>query len=228
MAAIPKDSGKPADATSTKASEEKTSSSAETSKSPDSPSPAIPSLASNIPEIPLRANDPNSFRIISDRNIFDQNRRARTRSGPPVRRIRVDSFSLVGTMSYEKGNYAFFDGSGSQYKMARRADEKIAGFIVKRVTPDSVTLESGGKEIDLKIGMQLRKQEDEDWKLSAGSESGGRRTFSFSDSNSGTNSSSGGNDAQADTTSEAASTSSGDLSEIERRLMERKEKENNK
>src|SRR5687768_4550742 len=59
----------------------------------------------------------DGFKIISDRNIFNQNRapgstsRDQAQSRPaPV----IHALSLVGTMSYEKGTFAFFDGTRSE------------------------------------------------------------------------------------------------------------------
>src|SRR2546421_1583725 len=54
--------------------------------------------------------DYSAFKLITERNIFNSHRSARytapRESGPQA---RVDSFALVGTMSYEKGPFAFFD-----------------------------------------------------------------------------------------------------------------------
>src|SRR5687768_3360995 len=60
-----------------------------------------------------------SFRIISERNIFNQNRSprsARTDATTTRRSPVVQSLSLVGTMSYAKGDFAFFDGTRPEYK----------------------------------------------------------------------------------------------------------------
>src|SRR5439155_22205961 len=64
--------------------------------------------------------DLESFRLIWERNIFAPNRspfNRVTRSAPPAPRERgrrrSDSFALIGTMSYEKGRFAFFEGSSS-------------------------------------------------------------------------------------------------------------------
>src|SRR5690348_9065903 len=50
--------------------------------------------------------DFSAFRLVVDRNIFDPNRAPRRGPTAPVR--TVDAFTLVGTMSYEKGIFAFF------------------------------------------------------------------------------------------------------------------------
>ena len=117
------------------------------------------------------------FRLIADRNIFNPNRSGR--SGRTVtreteRKVKMETFTLVGTMSYEQGRFAFFDGSGSQYKKALRPAESIAGFKVTEVTPTCVKLEgTNGQAFELCVGMQMKKREEEDWQLAgqpAGSE----------------------------------------------------------
>ena len=115
--------------------------------------------------------DFESFRIIAERNIFDPNRSARgdTRSTrrEPDRRVRTQSFALLGTMSYEKGRYAFFDGSSSDYRKVVQPAGTIAGFKVAAVAPTCVRLETdAGRIIELCVGMQLSKREEEDWQIS--------------------------------------------------------------
>src|SRR4051794_18547376 len=68
--------------------------------------------------------DLRSFRIISERNIFNPNRSARSPRGETPRAQRapkIDTFALVGTLSYEKGRFAFFDGSSSGFKKTLKA-----------------------------------------------------------------------------------------------------------
>ena len=129
---------------------------------------------SDQPSVPANGFDLRSFRIIYERNIFNPNRSPRSSGAPPVTRreterrptARSESFALVGTMSYEKGSYAFFDGSSSQYRKVIQPDEAIAGFKVTAVTPKCVTLEHEGKSIELCVGMQMSKSDDEkDWRM---------------------------------------------------------------
>src|SRR5689334_19659407 len=58
----------------------------------------------------------DSFNIISQRNIFDPNRRGIQAWHAPAPSHNPDIFTLVGTMSYAKGKFAFFDGTKSDYK----------------------------------------------------------------------------------------------------------------
>jgi hypothetical protein len=115
--------------------------------------------------------DFDAFRIIPERNIFDPNRAApgstRTRPREPDRRVRTESFALLGTMSYEKGRFAFFDGSSSDYRKVLQADGRIADFKVAAVAPTCVRLQTtNGHAIELCVGMQMSRREDEDWQVS--------------------------------------------------------------
>src|ERR1700683_5299008 len=73
------------------------------------------------------ALDLKSFDIITSRNIFDQSRRPRNVRPPPKITV-VDTFTLVGTMSYEKGTFAFFDSNRSEYRKTLKASDTIAGY----------------------------------------------------------------------------------------------------
>ena len=162
-----------------------------------------------------------SFQIITDRNIFNQSRSGgrsrnytRTRS---ERRPRTDAFTLRGTMSYEKGLFAFFDGTSSDYRKAVQPVDTIAGFKVLSVSPESVKLEANGKQVDLQVGMQMKRPEGGDWQLADAGE-----TFDASSSSSGTGDT---NTTPANTTETVAST--GGESDALKRLMQKREQELN-
>ena len=111
-------------------------------------------------------------RVIADRNIFDPNRFSHTpgaaRTFRPRSRTTVNSnpaFSLVGTMSYEKGRFAFFSGNNEDLKKILVLDGSIAGYTVTEITPTQVTLQAGDKKkLTLKIG-DLMRQESGHWEL---------------------------------------------------------------
>ncbi len=109
-----------------------------------------------------------SFHIITDRNIFNPRRSARyTRTERPRQAAtRTDSFALVGTMSYEKGLFAFFDGSSSDYRKVLKQDDTIAGFKVAGIEASYVKLASPTNQVELHVGMQLRHEDDGDWHVS--------------------------------------------------------------
>ena len=154
--------------------------------------------------------DFDSFRLITERNIFNPNRSGRRDSTrrEPDRRTRVDSFALVGTMSYEKGRIAFFDGTSSDYRKVIGASDTIAGYTVASVTTEHVTLQSTNQpEVKLPVGMQMRRVEDGNWELSERSQ---------------TTASAGSSAATSDGTS---SSSGGGSDDVLKRLMQRREQD---
>ncbi|MGZ8920778.1 MAG: hypothetical protein ACXW3L_07330 [Limisphaerales bacterium] len=115
------------------------------------------------------ANTFESFRIIAERNIFNQNRSSKTalRETAPARPVPViQSFSLVGTMSFKKGTFAFFDGTRTEFKMPLKAGERIAGYEIKEIKPGGVKIANETNEFDIKVGQQLRRENEDDWQLS--------------------------------------------------------------
>jgi len=125
----------------------------------------------------------DSFRTVSDRNIFNPNRYARGSGRPQPRTTsapaaRVESFALVGIMAYERGVFAFFDGTKSDYKQALQADGALGEYKVISVSPDEVTLATGTNTFALKVGMQLRREDEGDWFLSEGGDAPRKRIVS--------------------------------------------------
>jgi hypothetical protein len=142
--------------------------------------------------------DYSYFRIIADRNIFNPDRYPRQsrssrrggREGP-----LVDAFSLVGTMSYPKGTFAFFDGTSSDYRKVLKLDDAIAGYKVTGITPNAVTLKAADKQIEMKVGSQMRHEDQGGWQLVSQNESlveAAENSAEDTSSSSATESSSGG------------------------------------
>lgn len=110
--------------------------------------------------------DFSNFRIVADRNIFNPNRRYSRPGESQPKPKQVDSFGLVGVMSYEKGTFAFFDGSTSDFKKVLKSSDKIANYTICEITPNAVKLDNGGKKLELHIGAQLRREDQGEWTLS--------------------------------------------------------------
>jgi hypothetical protein len=202
----------------------------------------------NAPVEPPRASasggpsrlDYASFRMIADRNIFNPNRSAR--SGRFDRRefrrpAQVDSFSLVGTMSYEKGYFAFFDGSSYQYRKALKLDDTIAGYRLTQIGHDSVRLIAGSNTVELKMGTQMRREDEGLWTLSTRSESYASAAPAAGSSPmpppSGTNAgsslaTSGSEPTPAVSAPSTSASSSESADEVLKKLMQRREQEMNK
>lgn len=212
-------------------SEVATASSPQAAAAPEAPrttNPQPPGAASRPtpPETTPRASrgkalDYSAFRIINERNIFDPNRYPRRPDGGQRPRPRqVDAFALVGVMSYEKGSFAFFDGSSSQFRKALKAADSIAGFTVASINGNSVKLSSPKKEVELQVGMQLRREDEGEWQLSS------RPTEGFASSGPSGPSSSGSPSNPATPASSSVSTPpSGAADEVLKRLMQRREQE---
>ncbi len=160
--------------------------------------------------------DYSAFKVIVDRNIFDPNRYPH-RPGAPVVASKpksFDSLTLVGTMSYEKGTFAFFDGTSSEYKKALKLTDSIAGYKVTNIAPNGVKLVSGTNELELSVGAQLRREEDGPWLLAGQSTSYAAMPGSTSTSG-----------AAATTATGSDAASGGADSDIIKKLMQRREKE---
>jgi hypothetical protein len=115
--------------------------------------------------------------FIATRNIFDPNRYQRN-SGIGYKRPYTPrptpgsrtgpAFTLVGTMAYEKGMFAFFDGNSSDLRKVLYLNESnsIAGFTVQEITLTGVKLQTADKKqtLQMKIGDVMR-QDGNGWRL---------------------------------------------------------------
>ena len=119
--------------------------------------------------------DYSSFKVVADRSIFDPNRSRRSvrggsgDGGPERKSVKVESFTLVGTMNYGKGDRAFFDGTEAKYRQAFKTQDTIAGYKLTTIAANSVTLEKDGKSVEMFLGAQFKKRDDEPWELVASS-----------------------------------------------------------
>ena len=159
-------------------------------------------------------NDFLSFRLITERNIFNPNRSGRSEVktivlAEPERRVRTERFALLGTMSYEKGRYAFFDGSSSDFRKVAKPEDMIAGFKISEVAPTCVKLEmTNGQILELCVGMQLKKRDDEPWELAGKADAA-----------------EGASRASSSTNNSATSASGPESEDILKRLLERRGQE---
>ena len=129
---------------------------------------ANPAPATSSNSVPVESSF-ESFRIISDRNIFNQSRSPRSASRETAERRPepvVHALSLVGTMSYDKGDFAFFDGTNPDFRKPVQPGEKIAGYVVAEISPSSVIITNDTQQFEIKVGQQLRREEDGPWQLS--------------------------------------------------------------
>jgi hypothetical protein len=101
----------------------------------------------------------NYFQIISDRNIFDPNRRPQRPQNNGPRSYR-EYFTLKGAMTYENQGYAFFDGNGTQTNrgQAYQPNQTINGYAIVEITNNSVKLsDAGNHALMMVVGMQMSR-----------------------------------------------------------------------
>jgi hypothetical protein len=169
-------------------------------------------------------------RFVTERNIFDPNRQPHFTSSPTTRtrttRTRstsAPSFSLVGTMAYAKGYFAFFNGNSDELKRTMSAPGRIAGYTVTEIAPGRATLESADQreKIQLKVGDVMR-QESGKWELAGQGEVPAGRAAASSDNSSAPSENSGGSGGKSDSTPPSAIESN----DILKKLMQKREQEN--
>jgi hypothetical protein len=194
-----------ADPTGTPAAPAKTAPAAITpAPAPAARAPAAAAPGADSTVAPSASFD--TFRLITERNIFNPNRTGRRERTVEEAPPRVDVISLVGTMDSDKGVRAFFDGSTSGYRKALRVGESIDQFKLTQIAPNVVELEREGKMLSMRVGQQLRRPEGAEWTL-VGEEIAQR-------------------EAQAQARAATVSTEiPAGVSDLERRLRERRQKE---
>lgn len=109
----------------------------------------------------------DSFRLLTERNIFNPNRVGRTIAGPAAQ-PRDDEIRLVGVLDSAQGLFAFFDSPDPAYRQALHESGPIAGFTVKHIGADRVELSRSTTSITLHIGQLLHRPVGGDWSVAAG------------------------------------------------------------
>jgi len=174
--------------------------------------------------IPRPADYASFSRFVTDRNIFDPNRQPHSSSTRPHTRttrtrasLSAPAFTLVGTMGYQKGLFAFFSGNNDDIKKVLPVAGKIADYNVTQIVQGRVTLEATNKseKFELKIGDVMR-QENGKWALAGAAELPAGTVASEPSATS-----SSGNDNPAPAPSSALG-----QSEVLKRLMQLRAKEN--
>ncbi len=184
------------------------------------------------------ATGESAFSIIAERNIFNANRSGGRVQLESRRPAQIETFTLVGTMAYEKGAFAFFEGSSSEFTKAMKTNSVIAGHKLVDIYANSVKLQADGKEIELPVGSQMRREDAGLWHVAAAEtrgSSGGNgpgnssRRTNRSDRGGGSSPTRGANSESgsgtAPNTPSPSASSSTDQAEVLKRLMERREKE---
>ena len=166
------------------------------------------------------------FQRIAELNIFNPNRRPRLQRPPVPTPPPSEYLTFVGTMTYEKGTFAFFDGSNLRFRKALKLTDTIALFKVAAITADTVKLAQGTNVFDLRMGASLTRQEAGDWRLSSAPAAFTEApSFASSSSFDSTATRTSDTTATASTSTTTSSTGGGSLDEVRKKMMERREKE---
>ena len=165
-------------------------------------------------------------RFITQRNIFDPSRypkEIRSYHPHPTIHSYAPEFTLAGTMTYEKGVFAFFNGNNDELKRVLQVNGTIAGYSVTDITvTDATLLGTDKKEISLKIGDRM-EQQNNGWQLVplelAGSDAGSGMAGSSTSPN-------GDSTEGSDNSATAAPSASLSNNDVLKRLMQLREQEN--
>jgi hypothetical protein len=166
-------------------------------------------------------------RFITDRNIFDPNRQPHfyTSTYRPHTthhtHTSAPGLQLVGTMDYDKGRFAFFNGNSDDLKKVLAVGGTVAGFTVLEILPNQVRLVSADKkgQLTLNVGDGLR-QDNGKWVLA---ETGDYiSSASTPDASAAASSSS----STSEESSSEAPASASEPNDVLKRLMQQREKEN--
>ncbi len=129
----------------------------------NSPPPTTPTVS---------ANDFSSFRLIAERNIFNPARTRRSKDGdvekpaPP----KIDVVSLAGTLISARGQVAFFDSGSEAFRKSIKRGERIAGYLLQDIQQTQIVLSQGEQTLTLKVGEQLRREDEGAWQITSGVE----------------------------------------------------------
>ena len=163
--------------------------------------------------------------FITQRNIFNPDRYPHYVYSPRPRthiRNSAPAFTLVGTMSYQKGTFAFFSGNSDELKKILPLYGQIAGYAVTEITPTGAKLQGADKkEIQLQIGDQMR-EENNGWQLEPVADAPAGSGAAESPGAGGNNSSPGA----AGDSSTVAPSAAVSQNDVLKRLMEQREQEN--
>jgi hypothetical protein len=170
-------------------------------------------------------------RFIANRNIFNPDRYPQVSylGTPIVRHVTPPTksdpaFSFVGTMDYEKGMFAFFDGNNENYRKSLQINGEIGSFTVQKISHGQVVLADGTNTLTLKTGTVMRRTRQGTWMLSNEEADFGSMPVS-----SGSYSGSYSSDSTAATPSEssaAPAAATGQMSDVLKRLMQLRQQEN--
>jgi hypothetical protein len=107
----------------------------------------------------------DAFKVIVEHNIFANGPTRRLAGIEASPKPPPESLVLFGTMSFDKGTFAFFDGSNPAFKKELRLGDKIGDLVVTEIGLERVRLKAGELEFQLPVGSRLVREAGGQWKL---------------------------------------------------------------
>ncbi len=157
-----------------------------------------------------------AFSLLRSRNVFDPDRRA-ARSETESSQVKTTTaarpnfITLTGTMVTATKTLAFFTGSKAEFSKVLAVGETIADLKVASIRAGEVQLEKDAKPVALAVGAQLPVAGTLPAEPPPQKDAGATAP-----------------EKKAEPPADAAATPAGDKSDVLRRMMERRKKENSK
>jgi hypothetical protein len=108
-----------------------------------------------------------AFALVTERNIFNPNRTARTRAAPEEKPVRTEEVALVGVVGFGTSTSAVFHSTDPRLKGEAAAGGRLGDFTVVAVSPSSVELRAGERSYSLAVAQRLTRAEGGEWTASA-------------------------------------------------------------
>lgn len=108
-----------------------------------------------------------AFALVTDRNIFNPNRTARTRSAPEEKPVRTEEVALVGVVGFGQATTAVFHSADPRLKGEAGPGGRLGDFTIVTVSPSSVELRAGERSYTLAVAQRLTRVEGGEWSASA-------------------------------------------------------------
>ncbi|MFZ9839031.1 MAG: hypothetical protein ACO3JJ_10910 [Opitutaceae bacterium] len=138
---------------------------AERRRSSDSPPAATAAPTASGATAP--AGSLEAFALVTERNIFNPNRTARTRAAPEEKPVRTEEVALVGVVGFGADTAAVFHSADPRLRGEAAAGGRLGDFSVVAVTPAGVELRAGERTYTLAVAQRLTRVEGGEWTASA-------------------------------------------------------------
>jgi hypothetical protein len=109
-----------------------------------------------------------AFALVTERNIFNPNRTARTRAAPEEKPVRTEEVALVGVVGFGASTSAVVHSADPHLKGEAAAGARLGEFTVVAVSPSAVELRAGERTYSLAVAQRLTRVEGGEWTVLRG------------------------------------------------------------